>query len=145
MSENEEIRNIALKSSTKIYKHSTDAAKKVIEKHAMLYLGFISLSTPPQELYGNRHASRPWSDDLYKMCLNLVMALFPEKEGEMIALTSLSSKHYCKLNKDFYFISTLFIISHAVMYIFFKSSLSMTLHNIFLRLSKYEIRSSVLW
>ncbi|CAG9583059.1 unnamed protein product [Danaus chrysippus] len=86
LSENEEIRNIALKSSIKIYKNSTDAAKKVIEKHAMLYLGFISLSTPPQELYGNRHTSRPWSDDLYKMCLNLVMALFPEKEDVIIEI-----------------------------------------------------------
>ncbi|XP_046967815.1 symplekin [Vanessa cardui] len=80
LSENEEIRDITLKSCVKIYKQCTESAKKVIEKNALLYLGFISLSTPPQELFGNRYINRPWTDDLYRMCLNLVMALFPEKE-----------------------------------------------------------------
>ncbi|CAH2090114.1 unnamed protein product [Euphydryas editha] len=80
LSENEEIRDVTLKACIKIFKQGTEAAKKVIEKHALLYLGFISLSTPPQELFGNRYINRPWSDDLYKICLNLVMALFPEKE-----------------------------------------------------------------
>ncbi|XP_047533985.1 symplekin [Vanessa atalanta] len=80
LNENEEIRDITLKSCVKIYKQCTESAKKVIEKNALLYLGFISLSTPPQELFGNRYMNRPWTDELYKMCLNLVMALFPEKE-----------------------------------------------------------------
>ncbi|XP_050344199.1 symplekin [Nymphalis io] len=80
LSENEEIRDLTLKSCVKIYKQCTEAAKKVIEKNALLYLGFISLSTPPQELFGNRYTNRPWTDELFKMCLNLVMALFPENE-----------------------------------------------------------------
>ena len=81
VSENEEIRETALKSTIKIFTQSTEAAKKVIEKHALLYLGFISLNTPPQELYGNRPVARTWTEELYKLCLNLVMMLFVEKEG----------------------------------------------------------------
>ncbi|CAG5043566.1 unnamed protein product [Parnassius apollo] len=79
LNENEEIRDVALKSTVKIYKQSTESAKRVIEKHALLYLGFISLSMPPPELVNMRQV-RVWTDDLYKLCLNLVMALFPEKE-----------------------------------------------------------------
>uniref|UniRef100_S4NIS0 Symplekin n=5 Tax=Pararge aegeria TaxID=116150 RepID=S4NIS0_9NEOP len=86
LSENDEIRDLALKTTIKIYKRSTEATKKVIKKHALLYLGFISLSTPPQELFGNRHVNRIWTDDLYKMCLNLVMALFSEKEEIIIEI-----------------------------------------------------------
>ncbi|XP_045773505.1 symplekin isoform X2 [Maniola jurtina] len=86
LSENEEIRDIALKTSIKIYKRSTDATRKVINKHALLYLGFISLSTPPQELFGNRHVNRMWTDELYKLCLNLVLALFPEKEELIVEI-----------------------------------------------------------
>ncbi|XP_052742119.1 symplekin isoform X2 [Bicyclus anynana] len=86
LSENEEIRELALKTSIKIYKRSTEATRKVIEKHALLYLGFISLSTPPQELFGNRPMNRIWTDDLFKLCLNLVMLLFPEKEEIIIEI-----------------------------------------------------------
>ncbi|XP_068627947.1 symplekin [Battus philenor] len=81
--DNEEIRDVALKSSVKIYKHGTEAVRRVIEKHALLYLGFISLSTPPPELVTTR-PTRVWTDELYKLCLNLVMALFPEKEELII-------------------------------------------------------------
>ncbi|KAJ0176277.1 hypothetical protein K1T71_008451 [Dendrolimus kikuchii] len=80
LSENEEIRDISLKSSIKIYKRGTESVRKVLEKHALLYLGFISLSTPPQELFSSRHSRMPWNDDLYKLCLNLVIALFPLNE-----------------------------------------------------------------
>lgn len=84
MNENEEIRDVVLKSSVKIYKRSTDAVRKVIEKHALLYLGFIALNHPPPEL-GEARASRAvWSDELYHMCLNLVMALLPENEGTIV-------------------------------------------------------------
>ncbi|XP_045536785.1 symplekin [Papilio machaon] len=78
LSDNEEIREVALKSSLKVYKNSTDSARRVIEKSALLHLGFITLSTPP-EIISPQHA-RVWTDEQYKMCLNLVIALFPEKE-----------------------------------------------------------------
>ncbi|XP_013136143.1 PREDICTED: symplekin [Papilio polytes] len=80
LSDNEEIREVALKSSLKIYKNSTDSARRVIEKSALLHLGFITLSTPP-EIISPRHA-RVWTDEQYKLCLSLVIALFPEKEGK---------------------------------------------------------------
>ncbi|KAI8431975.1 hypothetical protein MSG28_004504 [Choristoneura fumiferana] len=86
MSENQEIRDIALNSTLKIYSRSTDAVKKVVEKHALLYLGFISLSNPPGEIAAARHGIRPsWTDELYKLCLNLVMALFMDSEARRIA------------------------------------------------------------
>ncbi|CAH0400259.1 unnamed protein product [Chilo suppressalis] len=81
LNENEEIRDTTTKSILKIYKEGTDSVRKVIEKHANLYLGFISLSSPPQELFNTRHMMRvPWNDELFKLCLNLVMALFPLNE-----------------------------------------------------------------
>ncbi|CAH0755472.1 unnamed protein product [Diatraea saccharalis] len=81
LNENEEIRDITIKSVLKIYLQGSEAVKRVIEKHAMLYLGFISLSSPPQELLTHRHSTRtPWTDELFKMCLNLIMALFPYNE-----------------------------------------------------------------
>ncbi|KAM3958748.1 symplekin scaffold protein [Aphomia sociella] len=81
LSENDEIRETALKSAVKVYTRGTEAAKKVIEKQAMLYLGFISLSNPPPELLVSRHGMRvPWNDDMFKLCLNLIMALFPYDE-----------------------------------------------------------------
>lgn len=74
---------MALNSTLKIYSRSTDGVKKVVEKHALVYLGFISLSNPPGEIAPARHGIRPsWTDELYKMCLNLVMALFMDNEGE---------------------------------------------------------------
>ncbi|XP_013162080.1 PREDICTED: symplekin isoform X2 [Papilio xuthus] len=78
LSDNEEIREVALKSSLKVYKNSTDSARRVIEKNALLHLGFITLSTPP-EIISPRHA-RVWTEEQYKLCLSLVIALFPEKE-----------------------------------------------------------------
>ncbi|XP_072944424.1 symplekin [Epargyreus clarus] len=84
LNETEEIRETCLKSTLKVYQRGSEAVKKVIEKHALLYLGFITLGTPPPELFGSRHASRPWSDELYKLCLNLVMALFPLQEEIII-------------------------------------------------------------
>ncbi|XP_045499510.1 symplekin isoform X1 [Colias croceus] len=84
LNENEEIREFALKSTINIYKSGSDAVKKVIEKNALLYLGFIALDSPPSELMGSRHSLRVWSDDLYKLCLNLVMALFLENEELII-------------------------------------------------------------
>jgi hypothetical protein len=67
----------------KIYTRASDSVKKVIEKHALLYLGFISLSSPPPELVNPRHGIRiPWSDELFKLCLNLVMAIYPHNEGK---------------------------------------------------------------
>ncbi|XP_059046679.1 symplekin-like [Achroia grisella] len=81
LSRNEEIRESALKSVVKIYTRSTESVKKVIEKHALLYLGFISLGSQTPELLTARHGlSMPWNDEMFKMCLNLVMALFPYNE-----------------------------------------------------------------
>lgn len=84
LNETEEIRELTIASIVKIYKRSTDSVRKVIEKHALLYLGFISLSSPPQELFSSRHVRLPWSDDLFKICLNLVMAIFPLNEELII-------------------------------------------------------------
>ncbi|XP_063385231.1 symplekin [Cydia fagiglandana] len=87
MSQNEEIRDQALNATLKIYSSSTEAVKKVVEKHARLYLGFIAMPHPPSEFAGDqaRHGVRPtWTDDLYKMCLNLAMALFMDNEELMI-------------------------------------------------------------
>ncbi|XP_053608461.1 symplekin [Plodia interpunctella] len=85
LSENEEIRETALNSAVKIYMRGTDAVKKVIDKHAMLYLGFVALSYPPSELVASRHGIRPsWTDELYKLCLNLIMALFPHNEEVIV-------------------------------------------------------------
>ncbi|KAJ8720016.1 hypothetical protein PYW07_012059 [Mythimna separata] len=85
LNENEEIRDVALKSILKIYKRSTDAVRKVIEKHALLYLGFISLNHPPPELSDNARGVRSvWTDEMYQMCLNLVMALLTENEELII-------------------------------------------------------------
>ncbi|VVD01256.1 unnamed protein product [Leptidea sinapis] len=81
---NVEIREIALNSSLKLYKNGSEAVKKVIEKHALLYLGFITLLTPPAELVEGRHTVRVWTDDMYKLCLNLVMAIFTENEEVLI-------------------------------------------------------------
>ncbi|KAG6455912.1 hypothetical protein O3G_MSEX009451 [Manduca sexta] len=78
LSENEEIREFALKASVKIYKRGTESVRRVIEKQALLYLGFMSLPIPPTEVMP-RH-TRVWNDDAYKLCLNLTMALFPENE-----------------------------------------------------------------
>ncbi|XP_049875001.1 symplekin [Pectinophora gossypiella] len=80
LSQNVEIRDMALKLSLKIYGRGTDAVRRTIEKHALLYLGFISLSTPPPELLRGRTIRVPWTDDMYKICLNLIMGLFLEKE-----------------------------------------------------------------
>ncbi|XP_041981229.1 symplekin isoform X2 [Aricia agestis] len=74
--ENEEIRDLAITLTVKIYKCSMDTVKKVIEKHALVYLGFIALTSPPSEVC-TRH-SRQWTNDMYKICLNLVFALLPE-------------------------------------------------------------------
>ncbi|KAJ8719394.1 hypothetical protein PYW08_011569 [Mythimna loreyi] len=84
LNENEEIRDVALKSSLKIYKRSTDAVRKVIEKHALLYLGFISLNHPPPELSDTRGVRAAWTDEMYHICLNLVMALLAENEELII-------------------------------------------------------------
>ncbi|XP_026745260.1 symplekin-like, partial [Trichoplusia ni] len=80
LNENEEIRDAALKASVKIYKRGTEAVRKVVEKHALLYLGFLSLAQPPPELRG----ARVWTDDLYHVCLTLVMALLAENEELII-------------------------------------------------------------
>ncbi|XP_045523080.1 symplekin isoform X1 [Pieris brassicae] len=84
LNEVQEIRDIAIKSTVKIFKNGSDAVKKVIEKHSLLYLGFIALDNPPTELMSSRHNIRVWSDDLYKVCLNLVMALFMENDDFII-------------------------------------------------------------
>ncbi|KAL0829046.1 hypothetical protein ABMA28_003914 [Loxostege sticticalis] len=86
LNENEEIRDTTLKSVVKIYQCGTEAVKKAIEKHAMLYLGFISLSSPPQELISSRHHGMriPWNDEMFRICLNLVMALFPYNEDLIV-------------------------------------------------------------
>ncbi|XP_063828995.1 symplekin [Ostrinia nubilalis] len=86
LNENIEIRDATLKSVVKIYQCGTEAAKKVIEKHALLYLGFISLSSPPPELVSARHHGLrvPWNDEMVKVCLSLVMALFPYNEELII-------------------------------------------------------------
>lgn len=82
MNHQEEIRDSAIKSVVKIYKRSTDATRKVIEKQARLYLGFIALGLPPPEVLGSRNNYRmPWTDNLYKLCLNLIMTLLQENEG----------------------------------------------------------------
>lgn len=83
MNESQEIRDIAIKSTVKIFKVGSDAVKKVIEKHSLLYLGFIALDNPPSELTTSRHNARVWSDESYKLCLNLIMALFMENDGEL--------------------------------------------------------------
>ncbi|CAD0197620.1 unnamed protein product [Chrysodeixis includens] len=80
LNENEEIREASLKASVKIYKRGSDSVRKVIEKHALLYLGFISLNHPPPELRDTRGVRAAWTDDLYHVCLNLVMALLAENE-----------------------------------------------------------------
>uniref|UniRef100_A0A2A4JBI5 Symplekin n=1 Tax=Heliothis virescens TaxID=7102 RepID=A0A2A4JBI5_HELVI len=85
LNESEEIRDVVLKSSLKIYKRSTDSVRKVIEKHALLYLGFIALNHPPPELCDTR-GRVAWSDDLYHICLNLVMALLSENEELIIEI-----------------------------------------------------------
>ncbi|XP_037873084.1 symplekin [Bombyx mori] len=85
LSENEEIRDIALKATIKVYKRGSEAVKKVIEKHALLYLGFISLNHPPPELSSTRTRIM-WNENLHKLCLNLVVALFPEKEGLLMEI-----------------------------------------------------------
>ncbi|XP_028179055.1 symplekin [Ostrinia furnacalis] len=86
LNENIEIRDATLKAVVKIYQCGTEAAKKVIEKHALLYLGFISLSSPPPELVSARHHGLrvPWNDEMVKVCLSLVMALFPYNEELII-------------------------------------------------------------
>lgn len=85
LNESEEIRDVVLKSSLKIYKRSTDSVRKVIEKHALLYLGFIALNHPPPELCDTR-GRVAWSDELYHICLNLVMALLVENEELIIEI-----------------------------------------------------------
>ncbi|KAI5646227.1 symplekin [Phthorimaea operculella] len=80
LSPNADIRDTALKSALKIYNKGSDAVKRAIEKHAMLYLGFISCSCPPSELLGGRSMRMPWTDELYNICLNLVVSLFPDNE-----------------------------------------------------------------
>lgn len=87
VNENEEIRDAALKASVKIYKRGTEAVRKVVEKHALLYLGFMSLAQPPPELRDPRDPRDPrgprvWTDELYHVCLTLVMALLAENEGQ---------------------------------------------------------------
>ncbi|KAL4715815.1 hypothetical protein ACJJTC_006394 [Scirpophaga incertulas] len=86
LNENEEIRETCIKSVLKIYERSSESVKNVISKHALLYLGFISLSSPPQELFHPEHRMGrvPWSDELFRRCLNLVMALFPRNEELII-------------------------------------------------------------
>lgn len=50
VSENEEIRDVAIKSTVKIYTRCSESTRNVIEKNALLYLGFITLPNPPPEL-----------------------------------------------------------------------------------------------
>ncbi|CAK1542923.1 unnamed protein product [Leptosia nina] len=84
LNENQDVRDFALKATVKIFKSGSDAVKKVVEKHALLYLGFIALDNPPSELISSRLNIRVWTDDLYKVCLNLVMALFMENDELII-------------------------------------------------------------
>lgn len=84
LSESEDIREIALKSAVKIYTRCSDSTRNVIEKNALLHLGFISLQTPPPELCDPRTGRGVWNDELYKMCLNLIMALYPVNEDLII-------------------------------------------------------------
>lgn len=84
LNENEEIRDVALKAVLKIYKRTSDAVRKVIEKHSLLYLGFISMPHPPHELCDTRTGRAMWTDELYHMCLNLIMALLPTNEELII-------------------------------------------------------------
>ncbi|KAJ2951468.1 hypothetical protein O0L34_g13620 [Tuta absoluta] len=80
LSPNADIRDTALKAALKIYKKGSDAVKRTIEKHAMLYLGFISCNSPPSELVGARSLRLPWTDELYSTCLHLAVSLFPHNE-----------------------------------------------------------------
>ncbi|GBP32431.1 Symplekin [Eumeta japonica] len=88
ISDNEEIRDTVLKALVSLYKRTTDATKKVIEKYAKVYLGFIALNTPPRDLFSSETAAaalkQMWTDDLYKVCLNLIMMLFTENEELLV-------------------------------------------------------------
>ncbi|CAB3227848.1 unnamed protein product [Arctia plantaginis] len=84
LSDNEDIREVVIKSAVKIYTRCTVFTRNVIEKNALLYLGFISLANPPPELTDSRTGKGVWNEDLYKICLNLVMALFSVNEELII-------------------------------------------------------------
>lgn len=82
-----EIRDIALQSIMKLYNKNNERVVRVVEKSASLYVGFIGLRSPPVELMADYHKMNNifiWSDDLYKLCLNLIMALYPYKEDLII-------------------------------------------------------------
>ncbi|CAH2041674.1 unnamed protein product, partial [Iphiclides podalirius] len=76
LNESEEIREVALRACARVHRLATEAAKRVMEKHALVQLGFMQLPSPPPEL-GQGPA---WTDHAYKLCLGLVMALFPQNE-----------------------------------------------------------------
>ncbi|XP_075976917.1 symplekin scaffold protein [Anticarsia gemmatalis] len=84
LNDSEEIREVTIRSALKIYSRCSDSTRTVIEKNALLYLGFISLPTPPPELCDPRTGRGVWTDELYKLCLNLVMALLPLNEELII-------------------------------------------------------------
>lgn len=83
VNENEEIRNIAVKSTLNVYRNSPESVRKVVEKYAKVFLGFIVMGSPPLDLFiGDARVRHNWTEDLFKICINLIMALLPEKEGK---------------------------------------------------------------
>jgi len=83
VNKNVSIREAAIDKVVELYKRSGESLKKAIDKHANLHLGFIALSDPPQDLWDEDYdvANREWDDELYKICLQLYLAILPYNDG----------------------------------------------------------------